>query len=52
MLRKVLLTEKAQPFVVSGSGTLGWDMMCNLIEEGDEVLVLNTGYFGNSFGEW
>ncbi|RUP47060.1 pyridoxal phosphate-dependent transferase [Jimgerdemannia flammicorona] len=51
MLRKVLLTEKAQPLIVSGSGTLGWDMMCNLIEPGDNVLVLNTGYFGDKFGE-
>lgn len=52
MLREVMLTEKAQPFVVSGSGTLGWDMMCNLFEHGDTVLVLNTGYFGDKFGEW
>jgi len=36
---------------VSGSGTLGWDMMCNLLEAGDNVLVLNTGYFGDKFGE-
>jgi len=34
---------------VSGSGTLGWDMMCNLLEAGDNVLVLNTGYFGDKF---
>lgn len=52
MVRKVVLSEKAQPFVVSGSGTLGWDMMVNLIEAGDEVLVLNTGYFGDHFAEW
>ena len=52
LLRKVLLTENGQPFVVSGSGTLGWDMMCNLFEAGDNVLVLNTGYFGDKLGEW
>lgn len=52
MVRKVVLSEKAQPFVVSGSGTLGWDMMVNLVEAGDEVLVLNTGYFGDHFAEW
>ncbi|KAI9477135.1 pyridoxal phosphate-dependent transferase [Zychaea mexicana] len=51
MVRKVVLSEKAQPFVVSGSGTLGWDMMVNLIEAGDEVLVVNTGYFGDHFAE-
>jgi hypothetical protein len=52
LLRKVLLTKVAQPFVVAGSGTLGWDMMVNLIERDDEVLVINTGYFGDKFGEW
>ena len=52
LLRKVLLTKDAQPFVVAGSGTLGWDMMVNLIERDDEVLVINTGYFGDKFGEW
>ncbi|CAG8667978.1 28241_t:CDS:2 [Dentiscutata erythropus] len=50
LLRKVFCTERAQPFVVSGSGTLGWDMVAsNLIEPGEDVLVLNTGYFGDSF---
>lgn len=52
MVRKVVMSETAQPFVVAGSGTLGWDMMVNLIEQGDEVLVLNTGYFGSHFAEW
>ncbi|KAJ2962756.1 hypothetical protein NQZ79_g2140 [Umbelopsis isabellina] len=51
LLRKVLLTKDAQPFIVAGSGTLGWDMMVNLVERDDEVLVLNTGYFGDKFGE-
>jgi hypothetical protein len=27
MLRTVLYTEKAQPFIISGSGTLGWDLV-------------------------
>lgn len=40
----------AQPFVISGSGTLGWDFVAsNLIERGENALVLNTGYFGDSF---
>ncbi|CAO3657185.1 unnamed protein product [Mucor hiemalis] len=51
MVRKVVLSETAQPFIVSGSGTLGWDMMVNLLEQGDEVLALNTGYFGDHFSE-
>ncbi|KAI8877353.1 PLP-dependent transferase [Backusella circina FSU 941] len=51
MIREVVMTETAQPFIVSGSGTLGWDMMVNLLEQGDEVLALNTGYFGDHFAE-
>ncbi|KAI7885961.1 pyridoxal phosphate-dependent transferase [Mucor mucedo] len=51
LVRKVVLTETAQPFIVSGSCTLGWDMMVNILEQGDEVLALNTGYFGDHFSE-
>lgn len=51
-LRSVFLTEKGQPFVLAGSGTLGWDMAaCNLLQKGDKALVVNTGYFGDRFGE-
>ncbi len=54
MLRKIFLTKDpaSQPFVLSGSGTLGWDLVaCNLVESGDDVLVLHTGYFADSFTE-
>src|ERR1700712_763687 len=54
MLRKVFQTEDrgSQPFVISGSGTLGWDFVAaNVIERGDEVLVLHSGYFADSFTE-
>ena len=54
MLRKLLQTSDpaSQPFVISGSGTLGWDMVAaNLVEHGDEVLVLHTGYFADSFAD-
>jgi alanine-glyoxylate transaminase/serine-glyoxylate transaminase/serine-pyruvate transaminase len=52
MFRQVLVTENGQPFIVAGSGTLGWDMVAaNLIEPGDEALVLNCGYFGQSFAD-
>jgi len=41
----------AQPFIISGSGTLGWDLIsANLVEKGENALVVNTGYFGDSFG--
>ena len=52
MLRKLFQTTDpaSQPFVISGSGTLGWDMVAaNLAEHGEEVLVLHTGYFADSF---
>ncbi|KAG8893014.1 hypothetical protein FRB99_002243, partial [Tulasnella sp. 403] len=50
--REVLFTKDAQPFLIAGSGTLGWDQVAsNLVEAGDKVLVLNTGYFGDSFAD-
>jgi alanine-glyoxylate transaminase / serine-glyoxylate transaminase / serine-pyruvate transaminase len=54
LLRKLFQTTypKSQPFVVAGSGTLGWDMVAaNVVEPGDEVLVLHTGYFADSFAD-
>jgi alanine-glyoxylate transaminase/serine-glyoxylate transaminase/serine-pyruvate transaminase len=54
MLRKLFQTTSAdsQPFVISGSGTLGWDLVAsNLIEPGEDVLVLTTGYFSDGFAD-
>jgi len=52
MIRDVLHTKDAQPFLISGSGTLGWDQVAsNLVEPGENALVLNTGYFGDSFAD-
>ena len=54
MLRKLFQTSapSSQPFVVSGSGTLGWDFVAaNLAERGEDVLVLHTGYFADSFAD-
>lgn len=54
MTRKLFQTTnpKSQPFVISGSGTLGWDQVAaNLCERGDDALVLHTGYFGDSFAD-
>lgn len=42
----------AQPFIVSGSGTLAMEMaVVNLIEPGDTVLQVNTGYFSDRMAE-
>lgn len=44
--------DNSQPFLVSGSGVLGWDMIgCNLLNEDSNVLVCNTGTFGTRFGD-
>ena len=54
MLRKLFITSNpaSQPLVVSGSGTLGWDFIAaNLVERGDDVLVLHSGYFADSFAD-
>ena len=51
-LRQVFLSHNGQPFVVAGSGSLAMDMAAaNLVEPGDEALVVNTGYFGDRFGD-
>ncbi|KAI5121495.1 hypothetical protein M0805_006532 [Coniferiporia weirii] len=50
MLREVLYAPNSQPFLIAGSGTLGWDQVAsNLVESGEPCLVLNSGYFGDSF---
>ncbi|KAA1468780.1 PLP-dependent transferase [Dentipellis sp. KUC8613] len=52
MTRDVVFSKTAQPFLISGSGTLGWDQIsANLVEPGEHALVLNTGYFGDSFSD-
>ncbi|KAI0741549.1 PLP-dependent transferase [Daedaleopsis nitida] len=52
MTREILYTQDAQPFLIAGSGTLGWDQVsANLVEPGENALVLNSGYFGDSFSD-
>ncbi|KAJ1920456.1 hypothetical protein H4219_001293 [Mycoemilia scoparia] len=52
MLREVVVTTSGQPFVIAGSGTLGWDQTAaNLVEAGENVLVLSNGYFGDGLAD-
>ncbi|GJE91136.1 alanine--glyoxylate aminotransferase family protein [Phanerochaete sordida] len=52
MTREVVFTQTGQPFLIAGSGTLGWDQVAaNLIEPGEDALLLNCGYFGDSFAD-
>lgn len=47
-LREVFAAPDGQPFVVAGSGTLAMELaVANLLEPGDAVLVVNTGYFSD-----
>jgi alanine-glyoxylate transaminase/serine-glyoxylate transaminase/serine-pyruvate transaminase len=47
MLKEVFRTRNELTFPVSGTGTAGMECcLVNLIEPGDEVLVLVQGYFG------
>jgi alanine-glyoxylate transaminase/serine-glyoxylate transaminase/serine-pyruvate transaminase len=49
-LREVFHCPDGQAFVLAGSGTLAMDIAgSNLVEEGDRVLVVNTGYFSDRF---
>jgi len=50
LMRKIWLAPKGQPFIIAGSGTLAMDMaVSNLIEPGDNALVISTGYFGERY---
>ncbi len=52
MMRDVWMSPSGQPFILSGSGTLAMDSpAANLVEPGDNVLVLNTGYFGDRYAD-
>ena len=46
LMREVWLCPSGQPFIIAGSGTLAMDIAgSNLIEDGDNALVISTGYF-------
>jgi len=48
MRRIWLASPTSQPFVVPGSGTTAMEMaVANLVEPGDAVVVVNTGYFSD-----
>ncbi len=51
-MRQVFLSAEGHPFVIAGTGTLAMDTAgANLIEPGDRALVVNTGYFGDRYGD-
>ena len=47
-MRRIVRSDKAQPFVVSGSGTQAMEMaLVNLVEPGSRLLVVSHGFFGD-----
>jgi alanine-glyoxylate transaminase/serine-glyoxylate transaminase/serine-pyruvate transaminase len=49
-MRQVVLSADGQPFILAGTGTLAMDTVgANLIEPGDQALVVNHGYFGDRY---
>ena len=49
-MRGVFLSDDGQPFILAGSGTLAMDTTAaNLVEPGDAVLLVITGYFSDRF---
>ena len=50
--RSLCRSEKGQPFVVAGGGTLAMEMaIVNVVAPGERLLVVSHGYFGDRFGD-
>ncbi len=51
-LKTVVMTEKGQPFIITGTGTLAMETaLVNSSKEGDHLLVVSHGFFGDRFVE-
>jgi len=51
-LKTVVMTEKGQPFIIPGTGTLGMEVaIVNSLKKGDRLLVVSHGFFGDRFVE-
>jgi alanine-glyoxylate transaminase/serine-glyoxylate transaminase/serine-pyruvate transaminase len=51
-LKIVVMTEKGQPFIIPGTGTLGMEVaIVNSLKKGDRLLVVSHGFFGDRFVE-
>ncbi len=51
-LKKIVLADDVEPFIVSGAGTLAMEMaLLNTVGPDDRVLVLSQGYFGQRMGQ-
>ena len=51
-LKKIVFSEKGEPFIISGGGTLAMEMaILNTVSPDDRILVLSQGYFGQRMGQ-
>jgi len=51
-LRRIVFAESAQPFVVSGAGTLAMEMaLVNLLGPGERLLIVSQGFFGDRWAQ-
>ena len=51
-MRRITFTESAQPFVVSGAGTLAMEMaLVNLLGPGERLLIVSQGFFGDRWAQ-
>jgi len=51
-LKKIVFCERGEAFIIAGAGTLAMEMaLLNTVDNGDKVLILSQGYFGNRMAE-
>lgn len=51
-LRRIVFSEAAEPFVVSGAGTLAMEMaVVNLLGPGERLLIVSQGFFGDRWAQ-
>ncbi|MEN6312321.1 MAG: aminotransferase class V-fold PLP-dependent enzyme [Acidobacteriota bacterium] len=51
-LKKIVFSEKGEPFIISGAGTLAMEMaVLNTAGPKERVLVVSQGYFGQRMGQ-
>ena len=51
-LKTIVITEKGQPFTIPGTGTLAMETaLVNSLKEGDRLLVVSHGFYGDRFVE-
>ncbi len=51
-MKEVWQCPSGQAFIMAGTGTLAMDIAgSNLIESGENALVISTGYFGERYAD-